>query len=157
MNIVVLVIFNKSCVLLNNEAQLDFQEGPGRAPKRVFGALARSQGALGTRVQVHGACLGGRLDRQEFARAQLLREIPSVFLTIPFFALNDFWKVPRRSWKHVRGPRRRPRGAKNDRSIFWGAPGGPKSEHDLEQLFLGKFGTSRIATLLGTEAKSEKT
>ena len=77
-NIVVLVIFNKSCVLLN-EAQLDFQEGPGRAPKRVFGALARLQEALGTRVQVHGACLGGRLDRQEFARAQLLREIPSVF------------------------------------------------------------------------------
>ena len=77
-NILVLVIFNKTCVLLN-EAQLDFQEGPGRAPKRVFGALARSQGALGTRVQVHGACLGGRLDRQEFARAQLLREIPSVF------------------------------------------------------------------------------
>ena len=66
MNIVVLVIFNKSCVLLN-EAQLDFQEGPGRVPKRVFGALARSQGALGTRVQVHGAFLGGRLDRQEFA------------------------------------------------------------------------------------------
>ena len=77
-NIVVLVIFDKTCVLLN-EAQLDFQEGPGRAPKRVFGALARSQGALGTRVQVHGACLGGRLDRQEFARAQLLTEIPSVF------------------------------------------------------------------------------
>ena len=42
----VLVIFNKSCVLLN-EAQLDFQEGPGRAPKRVFGALARSKGHSG--------------------------------------------------------------------------------------------------------------
>ena len=77
-NIVVLVIFDKTCVLLN-EAQLDFQEGPGRAPKLVFGALARSQGALWTRVQVHGACFGGPLDRQEFARAQLLREIPSVF------------------------------------------------------------------------------
>ena len=73
----VLVIFKKICVFLN-EAQLDFQEGPGRVPKRVFGSLVRSQGALGTRVQVHGACLGGRLDRQEFARAQLLREIPSV-------------------------------------------------------------------------------
>ena len=56
----------------------------------MFGALACSQGALGTRVQVHGACLGGRLDRQEFDRAQLLMEIPSVFLTILFFALNDF-------------------------------------------------------------------
>ena len=74
----VLVIFNKSCVLLN-EAQLDFQEGPGRGAERAVGALARSEGALGTRVQVHGAFLGGRLDRQEFARAQLLREIPSVF------------------------------------------------------------------------------
>ena len=79
----VLVIFNKSCVLLN-EAQLDFQEGPGRAPKRVFGALARLQGALGTRVQVHGACLGGRLDRQEFARARFLREILSVFQQFHF-------------------------------------------------------------------------
>ena len=74
----VFVILKKICVFFN-EAQLDLQEGPGRAPKRVFGALARSQGALGTRVQVHGACLGGRLDRQEFAGAQLLREIPSVF------------------------------------------------------------------------------
>ena len=64
----VLVIFKKISFLFN-EAQLDFQEGPGRAPKRVFGALARSQGALGTRVQVHGSCLGGRLDRQEFAMA----------------------------------------------------------------------------------------
>ena len=60
--------FKKICVFLN-EAQLDFQEGPGRAPKRVFGALARSQGSLGSRVQVHGGCLEGRLDRQEFARA----------------------------------------------------------------------------------------
>ena len=74
----VLLSYKKICVFLN-EAQLDFQEGPGRAPKRVFGALARSQGGLGTRVQVHGACLGGRLDRQEFARAQLLMEILDVF------------------------------------------------------------------------------
>ena len=79
----VLVIFDKTCVLLN-EAQLDFQEGPGRAPKLVFGALARSQGALWTRVQVHGACFGGPLDRQEFARAQLLTEIPTVFKQLRF-------------------------------------------------------------------------
>ena len=134
MNIVVLVIFNKSCVLLN-EAQLDFQEGPGRAPKRVFGALARLQEALGTRVQVHGACLGGRLDRQEFSRAQLLTEIPSVFLNNSIFCFERFWKVPRRSWKPVREPRRRPRGAKKDRSIFWGSPGGSKSEQALKNCF----------------------
>ena len=43
------------------EAQLDFQEGPGRFQKHVFGALAGSQGALRTSVQVHGGCWGGRL------------------------------------------------------------------------------------------------
>ena len=49
-------------VFVLNEAQLDFQEGPGRAPKRELGALADPQGALGPSAHVNGGCLGGRLD-----------------------------------------------------------------------------------------------
>ena len=71
-------MFNKTCVLLN-EAQLDFQEGPGRVPKRVFGALARLQEALGTRVQVHGACLGGAWIAKSSPGLKYLRETPNVF------------------------------------------------------------------------------
>ena len=48
-----------------NEAPLDFQGGPGRAPKGPFGTLVGPQGALGTRVYVHGGCFGGLLDWQD--------------------------------------------------------------------------------------------
>ena len=57
-------------VVFGCEALLDFQEGPGRAPKRKLGEVACSQVALGKRVQVHGS-LWGRLDGQECARGPI--------------------------------------------------------------------------------------
>ena len=133
----VLVIFNKSCVLLN-EAQLDFQEGPGRAPKRVFGALARSQGALGTRVQVHGACLGGRLDRQEFARAQLLREIPSVFNN-SIFCFERFLEGPEAVLEACSGAKGASKGCQKGSIDFLGVPRGSQIGTSIEKMFFWKM------------------
>ena len=130
----VLVIFNKSCVLLN-EAQLDFQEGPGRAPKRVFGALARLQEALGTRVQVHGACLGGRLDRQEFARAQLLREI----LLNSIFCLEHFLEGPEAVLEACSGAKAASKGCQKGSIDFSGVPRGSQIGTSIEKMFSWKM------------------
>ena len=65
-----------------------------------------------------------------------------LILTIPFFAPSAFWKVPRgsrervrrpgwpprRSLERGRGSKRSLREAKNERSLFFRAPGGPESE-----------------------------
>ena len=44
-------------VLLISMNKMLFQEGPGSAPKAMFGGLVVSLGALGASVQVHEGCL----------------------------------------------------------------------------------------------------
>ena len=62
----------KTCLFVN-QAELDFQEGPGRAPKRVLGALAGSQGALGASVQLYGALWGGAWVDESVTGPKILR------------------------------------------------------------------------------------
>ena len=52
----------------------DSQGGPGRVPRRALGAQEISKGALGKVNQVQGGPFWRVLDRQKFARAQILRE-----------------------------------------------------------------------------------
>ena len=58
----------------SNSALMDFQGGPGRVPRRALGAPEISKGALGKVARVQGGPFWGVLDRQKFARAQILME-----------------------------------------------------------------------------------
>ena len=75
-----------------------------------------------------------------------------LILTIPFFVPSDFWKAPRRSRERVRRPgwpprgslergwrpKRSPREAKNERTLFFGAPRGAKIRTRFEKMAFGK-------------------
>ena len=52
----------------------DSQGGPGRVPRCALGAPEISKGALGKVARVQGGPFWGALDRQKFARAQILME-----------------------------------------------------------------------------------
>ena len=66
--------FFKKKRVFSNLALMDFQEGPGRVPRRAFGALEISKEALGKVNQVQGGPFWRVLDRQKFARAQFVIE-----------------------------------------------------------------------------------
>ena len=81
----------------------------------------------------------------------------TVFFNNSIFCFERFLEGPEAVLQAYPGPKRSPRGAKNDRLFLFCAPGGPKSEQALKNCFGGKWGTSKIAILLGTDAKSKKT
>ena len=113
-------------------APLQLPRGPSEKLIRPMGAFLGGPGSA-------KVCQGFKFD----GKTQLI-------LTIPFFAPSGFWKVPRgsrervrrpgwpprRSLERGRGSKRSLREAKNERSFFFGGPGGPKSEQASKKWIL---------------------
>ena len=114
-------------------APLQLLRGPSEKLIRPMGAFLGGPGSA-------KVCQGFKFDGE----TQLI-------LTIPFFAPSGFWKVPRgsrervrrpgrpprRSLERGRGPKRCPRHAKNERSLFFGAPGGAQIGTSIEKVASG--------------------
>ena len=112
-------------------APLQLPRGPSEKLIRPMGAFLDGPGSA-------KVCQGFKFDGE----TQLI-------LTISFFAPSGFWRVPRgsrervrrprgpprRSLERGRGPKRGPRGAKNDRSIFLGPRGGPNRNKRRTRVF----------------------
>ena len=131
-------------------------------------ALATSEVPLGKLIRSR-AFLGGPGSAKGGQGFKFDGETPLI-LTIPFFAPSAFWKVPRgsrervrrpgwpprRSLERGRGSKRSLREAKNERSLFFWSPRGAQIGTSFEKVDVGKRGASKVAILLGTEAKSDK-
>ena len=100
-------------------------------PRRGSGTSEIFKEALGKVNQVQGGTLlegpGSAKVRQGFN----FEVNPGLVLTCSFFALNDFWKVPRGSPERGAEQQQFQRGAQGGAPIsLWGPEGGPKTKRD---------------------------
>ena len=111
-------------------------------PKGFLGsAPATSEGALGKVDQVHRGLLGGPGSakvRQGFNFDGKTNVILTFSFFVPRGSRERVRRPPRRSLERGRGPKRRPRGAQNDRSIFFWALGEAQIGTSVEKVAFGK-------------------
>ena len=110
MNIVVSAIFKKN-VFFSKVGLVEFQGGSREGSETCVG---RPCGLKGGHRERGSGPRGPFLEDPGSAKVRQgsnFDVFPWLVLTFSFFALNDFWEVPRGSWERVQRQRRCPGGA----------------------------------------------